>query len=71
MHADNSTYGHAPSPGGGYGSSRVRRPPIAYYNKETGGVVVTPPKSLFVNFGKDMDKVLEVCIRPTWAFCPI
>ena len=67
MHADDSMYGQAPSPGGGYGSNGVRRPPIAYYNNETGGVVVTPPKSLFVNFGKDMDKVLQVCIKPSLA----
>ena len=30
-------------------------------------MVVTPPKSLFVNFGKDMDKVLQVCIDPSLA----
>ena len=60
MHADDSGYGQAPFPGGGYGSSGVKRPPIAYYNNQTGGVVITPPKSLFVNFGKDMDKVLQV-----------
>ena len=58
--AEEGAYGQAPSPGGGYGSKGVQRPPIAYYNNETGGVVVTPPKSLFVNFGKDMDKVLQV-----------
>ncbi len=29
--------------------------------------MVTPPKSLFVNFGKDMDKVLQVCIDPSLA----
>ena len=62
-------YGQAPSPGGGYGSNGVRRPPIAYYNNETGGVVVTPPKSLFVNFGKDMDRVLQVCVKPSLAIC--
>ena len=58
--AEEGAYGQAPSPGGGYGSTGVQRPPIAYYNNQTGGVVVTPPKSLFVNFGKDMDKVLQV-----------
>ena len=58
--AEEGAYGQAPSPGGGYGSKGVQRPPIAYYNNQTGGVVVTPPKSLFVNFGKDMDKVLQV-----------
>ena len=69
MYADDSMYGQAPSPGGGYGSNGVRRPPIAYYNNETGGVVVTPPKSLFVNFGKDMDKVLQVRIELSLALC--
>lgn len=67
MHADDSMYGQAPSPGGGYGSTGVKRPPIAYYNNETGGVVVTPPKSLFVNFGKEMDKVLQVCSTSSLA----
>ena len=69
--ADEGAYGQAPSPGGGYGSTGVQRPPIAYYNNQTGGVVVTPPKSLFVNFGKDMDKVLQVGpALPGMGRCP-
>ena len=38
----------------------VKRPPIAYYNAATGGVVVTPPKSLFTSFSKSLDKVMQV-----------
>jgi hypothetical protein len=48
---------------GGYGGGGVKRPPIAYYNAATGGVVVTPPKSLFVSFGQGLDKVMQVRAR--------
>ncbi|BDA51604.1 hypothetical protein COCOBI_19-1600 [Coccomyxa sp. Obi] len=56
--ADDAFYGQAPAPGG-YGSAGVKRPPIAYYNAATGGVVVTPPKSLFTSFSKSLDTVMQ------------
>lgn len=43
-----------------FGCAGVKRPPIAYYNAATGGVVVTPPKSLFTSFSKSLDKVMQV-----------
>lgn len=51
--------GPASAPAGGYGSAGARRPPLAYYNPKTGGVVITPPVELFTSFGKSMDKLLS------------
>ena len=46
----------------------VKRPPIAYYNAATGGVVVTPPKSLFTSFSKSLDKVMQVRALPCFKY---
>ncbi len=42
----------------------MKRPPIAYYNAATGGVVITPPKSLFTSFSKSLDKAMQVGFPP-------